>query len=237
VLRGLASFAGAVGRGPVVWGFVAGLAGGCGQPGRLADAAVDSEDAPDADVPRGVPDLQFVENEITGSVVVDEPYFWPDDCAVVEGCVAQAGTRRLVHFATNTQNAGTGNLSVGVPPPQGESNETFVWSACHKHHHYANYVDYQLMNATGVVLTARKQGFCLEDSAQVHAGTVKHYTCFNQGISVGWEDQYLNDLACQWIDVTGLPSGEYTLQMTVNPLRTLPESNYDNNVLTLDVNL
>ena len=63
------------------------------------------------------------------------------------------------------------------------------------------------------------------------------YSCLRQGISRGWADVYTSDLPCQWIDVTDLPPGRYTLRLVVNPLRTLPESDYDNNLFTIDVQL
>src|SRR5262249_25113022 len=157
------------------------------------DAPPDSP--PDAAL---LPDLQFQAAEMRNNGTdIDDQVFMPDDCAVVEGCVAEPGRRRLLHFSTRTSNRGTANLSVGVPPPMGQSNDMFQWSPCHMHHHYSNYVSYELVNATGVVATARKQAFCLEDDEQVVPGTSHGYTCLNQGISIGWADIYYKDLACQ----------------------------------------
>jgi hypothetical protein len=42
---------------------------------------------------------------------------------------------------------------------------------------------------------------------------------------------------CQWLEITGLPPGDYRLRLTVNPDHALLESNYDNNVLELPVTL
>lgn len=61
------------------------------------------------------------------------------------------------------------------------------------------------------------------------------HDCDNQGISPGCFDEYDINLPCQWIDITGLPDGPYILQITVNPLHTIAESNYTNNVLTISV--
>jgi hypothetical protein len=198
-----------------------------------AAAALDAFVFPDGspfDAPPGVPDLQFVAGEMTDSWLVNLVNFPADDCAVVEGCVGAPGDRLLLRFDTVTANLGTGDLVVGVPPPPGESNDIFQWSECHMHHHYANYISYELTNETGVVITGRKQSFCLEDSERVVVGSVPTvYTCDNQGISRGWADVYSRYLACQWIDVTGVPSGTYTLHATVNPAHALVESNYDNN--------
>jgi len=230
-------------------------AGGCGDNYRTQDATVDvavePQDArfvtpvdtarrPDAspfDAPPGVPDLQFVASEMTKRIV-EQHNFYPNDCEVIEGCVGAAGARLLLRFDTVTANLGTGDLVVGVTPPPGESNDTFQWSPCHMHHHYANYVAYQLIDSAGSVVTAHKQAFCLEDGEQVQVGTTpRGFSCLNQGISRGFADVYSRYTPCQWIDVTGMPSGDYTLRAEVNPLHTLPESSYDNNVFTVGVTL
>src|SRR5204863_100443 len=45
----------------------------------------------------------------------------------------------------------------------------------------------------------------------------------------GWADIYSAGLPCQYIDITGVPPGNYVLQMIVNPDGLLPESNMANN--------
>jgi len=230
---------------------------GCGDPAATRDAqgppgdtapdprdAPASVDVPDAspfdaspfDAPPGFADLQFVEGEMVHSVVVTADDFREDYCEVIEGCVGAAGRRTLLRFDTVTANRGSGNLVVGVPPPPGVSDGTFQWSQCHMHHHVANYTSYELVNSTGTVITARKQAFCLEDGEQVTPGAPRTgYSCLNQGISRGWADVYGRFLPCQWIDITGVPSGAYTLRVIVNPQHTLPESDYTNNVFTVGV--
>ena len=207
----------------------------------VAAAVMDAPGRPDAspfDAPPGIADLEFVDSEMADTVILNELDFRADDCAVVEGCVGGEGARLLLRFDTVTANRGTGDLVVGLTPPPGESNETFQWSPCHMHHHYSNYIAYQLIDGAGTVVTARKQAFCLEDGEPIDVGAAPTgYSCLNQGISRGWADVYSRYLACQWIDVTGMPSGDYTLRAEVNPLHTLPESNFDNNVFTVAVKL
>lgn len=217
-----------MGRGPAVWlvatAFGLGASAGCGHPG-----------APAVDAPQGIPDLQFVAAEMTQTVLVTQNDFRPDACEVIEGCVGAAGGRTLLRFDTVSANRGTADLVVGVPPPPGESSDVFEWSPCHMHHHVKNYASYELLDATGTaVLTARKQSFCLEDDENIKPGVPPHgYSCTDQGITRGWADVYSRYLPCQWIDITGVPAGTYTLRIVANPLRTLPESNYDNNTFTV----
>lgn len=62
------------------------------------------------------------------------------------------------------------------------------------------------------------------------------YTCTNQGISRGYADTYAVGLPCQWIDITGVPPGEYTLRISLNHPRAdsllpqLVERDYENNI-------
>jgi len=196
-----------------------------------ADARIDAPDASLIDAAPGMADLQFVTSEMTNSVVVTNDLFRDADCEVLEGCVGAPGNRTLVRFDTVSANRGTADVFIGVPPPPGESNDVFQWSPCHMHHHVKNYASYELRDASGdVVLTARKQSFCLEDGEQIQPGIpATGYSCARQGITRGWADVYSRYLPCQWIDVTGMPSGTYTLHIVVNPLRTIPESNFNNN--------
>ncbi|HMG57174.1 MAG TPA: lysyl oxidase family protein [Kofleriaceae bacterium] len=235
----------------LVLGALGALAGaaGCGNPAGAAhdadvpdtaprDAGPDARDPVDAspyDAAPG-PDLQFIAEEMVHSVVVTADNFRADDCEVLEGCVGAEGRRTLVRFDTVSANTGRDNVFVGAPPDPGIDNKMFEWSECHKHHHVKNYASYELLDASGVVLTARKQAFCLEDGEQIQPGVpATGYSCMNQGITHGWADVYSRYLPCQWIDVTGLPSGQYTLRIVVNPLHILPEANYDNNEFTVGV--
>src|SRR5205085_1389597 len=131
----------------------AALAWSCGGAPREAppqDAAADAmPDAPPADAPAGVADLQFVAAEMTNSWIVMSDVFPADDCAVVEGCIGGPGRRLLLRFDTVTTNRGTADVFVGAPPAPGVSNETFVWSPCHKHHHVRTYTIYELVGPSG----------------------------------------------------------------------------------------
>lgn len=188
------------------------------------------------DSPPGVPDLQ-VEPISLDDVGVTDTLIGPDDCELQEACVGAAGSRRLLRFETVTSNRGTADLVIGRPPATGISDDTFVWSQCHQHHHVPGYTLYELVNTAGDVTTSRKQSFCLQDDQNFEVGRPRRYNCQDQGLSRGWADVYGLDTPCQWIDVTDLPSGEYTLRITVNPQHGFVESSYDNNEFSLRVPL
>lgn len=83
------------------------------------------------------------------------------------------------------------------------------------------------------LVQGRKMGFCMMDTDIYVVGaspTPTYVNCnLNQGISVGWADTYSAPLDGQSIEVDGLKSGDYVLEMHVNPEHVLAESNYGNN--------
>ncbi|NQX92026.1 MAG: hypothetical protein HRT74_07880, partial [Flavobacteriales bacterium] len=78
-----------------------------------------------------------------------------------------------------------------------------------------------------------KNGFCVLDLECSDGGSAK-YTCGNMGITAGCGDIYSSSLACQWVDVTDVAPGTYTLVMRTNWDES-PDANgsyelsYDNN--------
>ena len=165
-----------------------------------------------------------------GTVLITDDSFSGSDCEIVEGCVGGPGTRRLLRFDTVTENVGTADLDLGPVPPPGVSSGIYVWSPCHMHHHVQGFADYVVTDGSGgVVAVGRKQGFCIEDSEQVEAVPSHGYTCNHQGITPGWADVYSRYTACQWVDVTGVPSGTYTLSVTVDGSGALPDDDLSNN--------
>jgi hypothetical protein len=68
-----------------------------------------------------------------------------------------------------------------------------------------------------VVVAGTKQGFCFEDSFKYEDGGKSHgYDCGYQGITCGWGDWYYKQLVGQWIDITGVPEGEYIVRVSIN---------------------
>ena len=79
-----------------------------------------------------------------------------------------------------------------------------------------------------------KQGFCLEDSFKYDGNKSNGYDCTYQGITSGWGDWYYKQLAGQWIDITGIPEGDYIVRITINTGRIFDEglNQYPNMVET-----
>ncbi|HTE52016.1 MAG TPA: lysyl oxidase family protein [Kofleriaceae bacterium] len=218
----------------------------CGSfPGATGDAAPPPPDAapPDAAPPdAGLPDLQLNLARARIDLAVREAVFQPDACELDpdEACIAQPGVRRLLHFSVETPNLGDGDMLLGEPDPD---NPSFHYSACHGHYHFEGYAEYRLIDPDGgEVAAGRKQAFCLLDTERYAADdpTVAerpHFTCRFQGIQRGWADVYEATLPCQFIDVTDVPDGAYTLEIRLNTNRTLIEKDYDNDVVSIPVEL
>lgn len=181
----------------------------------------------------GLPDLIFWGPAVSATVV--NRTFVADECEVLEGC-GVPGTRRILNFTTETRNIGSGDLNMGNPA----TNSLFHFASCHGHYHFEEFAVYDLLDANGnSVASGHKVGFCLlDDHAWSPAANPQaKYDCNNQGIQAGWADVYAAGLPCQFIDITGVPPGEYTLRLQVNPLGLLPESNTNNNVTMVTVSI
>ncbi len=141
------------------------------------------------------PDLVVNQSKLQGSIEIRKRKFQPSHCAIVEGCTV-AGQRKLLRFDTGTPNIGNQDIVLGDP----RNNPLFEFSPCHGHYHLTSYAIYELLNSSGtVVITGRKQAFCLLDSSKylATAGPSNGYTCGNQGLTAGWQDVYSRNLDCQ----------------------------------------
>jgi len=189
---------------------------------------------PAARAATALPDLIINRPRLARTITIEKKTFAPDSCAVQENCIVATGERRLLRFAVGFVNLGPGHLVIGRPE---DNLELFQFSPCHGHYHFYGAATYVLRKPNGVkVGSSRKQAFCLRDIVP-YASTApaRRFDCDYQGITRGWEDVYYRNLDCQWLDITGVPAGNYNLTVKVNPGRVLKESNYGNNSATVPV--
>jgi hypothetical protein len=143
---------------------------------------------------------------------------------------------------------------------------TWEFHAAHQHYHYNNFVVSALWAAdsrgrrvgTAPVKTGRKVSFCMEDEridnpmwgksgvrprvykapdCLVFASEDALYDYIVQGLSPGWVDIYEWYLPGQYLDVNGVPNGDYVLETTADPDNKLVESNENNNCGTVLIRL
>lgn len=117
----------------------------------------------------------------------------------------------------------------------------FVVHPTHDHIHFDAFEQYRLLDDTGaVVASSEKVSFCLRDSVRVSseapAPTGVVFAAANgdcgdqqQVINPGFGDHYHSLLDDQWIDVTNVPLGRYVLEITIDPLDLIVESDETNN--------
>lgn len=134
-------------------------------------------------------------------------------CYINEGCMNGYGTREVIRFTTHIRNIGNQDYFIGAPA---SDPSQFEWDECHGHYHYEGYAEYLLYDVNGATIPIGfKNGFCVLDLECSGGGTAK-FSCGNMGITAGCGDIYNSGLSCQWVDITDVPAGTYTLVVRVN---------------------
>ena len=166
----------------------------------------------------GKPDLTVDPQRFTSQMEIVDRLFEDGTCAIQEGAVGGPGYRRILRFDTVLINGGDGDLLVGNrSDPNNPYAAFFVFAPCHGHYHIRDFSVYDLLNTNGsTVVAGHKQGFCFEDSFKYDRGKSNGYNCAFQGITSGWGDWYYKQLTGQWIDITGVPEGDYIVRVTIN---------------------
>ena len=146
----------------------------------------------------------------------------------------------LVKVAEADQSLTRAGLVLGSPQ---DGNPNFEYSPCHEHYHFLGYAEYQLLDAKGdEAARGQKQAFCLVDTEKFltedpTVSDAAKYSCVYQGIQRGWSDVYHARLPCQWIDVTDVAPGDYSLRVRINTAQSLPELDYANNTEDIAVTI
>ncbi|MEZ6095796.1 MAG: lysyl oxidase family protein [Pirellulaceae bacterium] len=171
----------------------------------------------------------------------------------------------LLRFSTALANYGPGNLEIrgGAALPNGNQEVyqriynddgtfqdrlagEFTYHPSHGHIHFDGYAIYNLREKLpngdmgDVVATGGKVSFCLIDIAQYDssAGSSEYHSCGQvQGVTAGWSDVYNRSLPDQWINITGVPDGDYFLEVIVDPYDQLLEADETNNVTVIPVTI
>jgi hypothetical protein len=172
------------------------------------------------------------------SVTFERADFVAGSCEVAQGCVAQAGSRRIMRFETRIDNLGPGHLQLGAPyQPEASA---FAITTCFGGpiQFLEGLVSYELRDSTNAVVAGHDNGVCVEDTEMVdETARAATFTCGNQGISAGHRDVFQAGFPCQFVDVTDLAPGEYTLGITLDANGYLAESNTENNTVDVTVTI
>ncbi|AKF84540.1 hypothetical protein MFUL124B02_00570 [Myxococcus fulvus 124B02] len=183
----------------------------------------------------GKPDLTVDQDVLERTAHVSWKTFAADSCEVQEQCVLAPGRRKLLRFSTSIMNLGN---KAAIFPPIEENPDMYVFDECHGHHHLSNFAAYELRDARGnQVMSGRKQGYALVD-VQSYCADAEPWNYYEpMGISAGWSDIYSLDVPCQWVDVTDVPDGTYTFQVSVDTRDIVDEGTVHPNTVAFPVRL
>ena len=126
--------------------------------------------------------------------------------------------------------------------------EPFHFHESHEHVHVDAYQELVLRDGSGRVASHSKISFCLTDVFPAGARPpewrpvavdVQLFDCgvSLQGINTGMTDYYGPLLPDQYVDVTDVPPGHYTLDIVVDPRDLIVESDETNNLVSLEVTI
>ncbi|VVC37410.1 Immunoglobulin-like fold,SRCR domain,SRCR-like domain,Lysyl oxidase [Cinara cedri] len=185
-------------------------------------------------------DLQVDVDELSKSAYLEDRQMYFLQCAMEENCLASSAyrirqeepdwhliTRRLLRFTAKITNVGTAPFRPAIP------KHLWQFHQCHMHYHSMEvFATFDVLDSSGArVAEGHKASFCLEDN-QCTGGARPAFACAeygDQGISVNCSDIYRHNIDCQWVDITDLNPGLYTLKVSVNPEYKIPEKTYANN--------
>jgi hypothetical protein len=168
---------------------------------------------------------------------------------VAEGCAEALTGVDLLRLGVLSRNYGTADFFIGATgcpapcidhPLEVCGNPSFICSpaAGHNHGHYTDFARYELLDAANqTVVVGHKQGFCLKDGFDAGPCPAYHYDCNYQGISAGCADLYESGLGCQYLDITGVPAGNYTLRALIDPFDRITELTKTNNIAAVAVTI
>jgi hypothetical protein len=116
----------------------------------------------------------------------------------------------------------------------------------HDHWHVENLQDWTIVNANDaaarVLAKGAKTGFCFWDNYRYGSTASPHYHPYTtdacelmgdgtvpMGLAVGWGDEYPSTIAYQYIDISGLPNGDYVVTVVADPQNWFIEASDANN--------
>ena len=162
----------------------------------------------------GKPDLVVDPQRFVSKMEIVDRLFTEGSCEVEEGAAGGTGYRRIVRFDTVVMNSGDGDFVVGDrSDPNNPYAEWFKFAPCHGHYEFRDFSNAELLNnSRTVVVAGQKQGFWFEDSLKSRS----------------------RKSVRQWIDITGVPEGDYIVRVTINAAGTFDEgqNRYTNAVET-----
>lgn len=175
----------------------------------------------------GTPDLTVDAPALERSMFVERRTFAPDACEIAEGCVGGSGERRLLRFATSIANFGG---APAIIPSVDTAPELYHLSACDGQPELADFARYELTDRTGSHIAAggKQSVFILDVAPNCINAPPASLFLPDAGLSPGWGDVYVASTPCNWLDVTDVPDGRYTLHVAIDTHHIIDQGDQDN---------
>jgi Lysyl oxidase len=138
----------------------------------------------------------------------------------------------VMHFDAVIGNIGTAPLNYVSPQMHPD-----LWTpTAFGDVRFGGWTRFELFDEAGALqASGRKGSFCMVNSTQIDPLAPPPVLGGCDGIDIGHADIYGSGLQCQFIDVTGVPTGDYTLRITTNYKHEIPELDYTNNSADITV--
>jgi hypothetical protein len=168
----------------------------------------------------------------------------PENPSLLSSLLSTVGTSRIYQVIYTHDQAG------GWAKARERFAGTAQFHSAHNHWHFEKFARYELYTVaadgslgSSLNRVSEKTTFCVIDTTRVsttieHAEAQRYVLCGRNdvtGISVGWGDTYGYQLDGQWIDVAGLPNGNYWLVSTADYAQRIQESRENNNQAQLKI--
>jgi hypothetical protein len=175
--------------------------------------------------------------------------------AMANGGVGAFETRGTANYITNPDGTQSQLVNQRIYLSEGGFIDQFAgyftYHPTHGHIHFDDMAWGQLRIRTpgdglgDVVAVGPKTSFCLIDINHFNpslpgspaSGVYNSCNPVYQGISVGWNDVYGSGLDGQSINVSGIPNGNYWLEVVADPLNHIQETNETNNITRIPISL
>jgi hypothetical protein len=159
----------------------------------------------------------------------EDRFFGEDDCSL-QKCLSGRGARRLLSFSLNLANRGDAPMILTLRDAPGVKHV-----ACDGSLFLDGFLRYDLFDAQGVRRSSGVGDVALTCQRDLTAQSTSPFDCNTLGLEARSYRTFAGGSDCQWVDITTVPPGQYTLRMSINADGQLAESDLANNVLERQV--
>jgi len=149
--------------------------------------------------------------------------FHESNC-LLQKCVDGPGSRRLLRFPLNVVNRGDSPMILALRDAPGVRS-----IACDGSIFLNGFLRYELLDANGARRASGSGDVGLTCELGYDAQSTSAFDCALLGLEPHSYRSYASDADCQWVDITTLPPGQYTLRLSVNADYQLRERDVENN--------